>query len=491
MPVRFSEKFIAYLALLSGLTITVVAEYYSILGLTAIFSAAALPVIIMGIALGIGKITATVWLKQNWDIAPWSIRAYLLSAIAVLMLITSMGIFGFLSKAHSDQSLVSGDVQSKIAIYDEKIKTARENIEASRRQLKQMDDAVDQVMARSTDEKGADKSNAIRRSQQRDRAALAKDIEANQKLIAALNDEAAPIRAEVRKVEAEVGPIKYIANFVYGEAEQNLLEKAVTWVIIILIIVFDPLAVILLLSSQISFQDFREREQNLKFAEWTEDDFEEISKDAWVADVGEKPTAEELKDDLFPTYEEITPKVESTEGDSPEKESDIVSTATVTEPAPHHPDTHPYLRQGFKYPENWESVGPMVYKPDFVDQRLSLDEILKIEEKVERTDPTPPGWMYQDVPKQEAESTSTYKILPELQEELDKQDSGLFVQNEEQKESNMWSKTAQAISQEDYLNISQERLEQQVNFYASLLRNKQIDPREIPEPLLPLVKSRV
>jgi hypothetical protein len=302
------------LALFSGLVISVVAEYYSILGLTAIFAAAVIPVIIMGIALGVGKITATLWLKQNWSIAPWSIRVYLLSAIAVLMLITSMGIFGFLSKAHSDQSLVSGDVQSKIAIYDEKIKTAKENIEANRRQLKQMDEAVDQVMGRSTDEKGADKANAIRKSQQRDRSNISKDIEANQKLIAQLNDEAAPIRAEVRKVEAEVGPVKYIAAFVYGDTDQTVLEKAVTWVIIILIVVFDPLAVILLLASQISFQNFRERNTPV-YDEWTEDDFEEISNDAWVADVGEKPTAEELA-----------------EGDSPEKESDVVSTATVTEP---------------------------------------------------------------------------------------------------------------------------------------------------------------
>jgi hypothetical protein len=154
---------------------------------------------------------------------------------------------------------VSGDVQSKIAIYDEKIKTAKENIEANRKQLKQMDEAVDQVMGRSTDEKGADKANNIRRSQQRDRIALAKDIEANQRLIASLNDEAAPIRAEVRKVEAEVGPIKYIAAFVYGDnPDANVLEKAVTWVIIIIVIVFDPLAVILLLASQYSFQWFRQ-----------------------------------------------------------------------------------------------------------------------------------------------------------------------------------------------------------------------------------------
>jgi hypothetical protein len=190
-------------------------------------------------------------------------KYYMISAVAILMLITSMGIFGFLSKAHTDQNLVSGDVQSKIAIYDEKIKTARENIEANRKQLKQMDEAVDQVMGRSQDEKGADKANNIRRSQQRDRSALAKDIETNQKLIATLNDQAAPIRAEVRKVEAEVGPIKYIAAFIYGETNEGLLEKAVTWVIILIVIVFDPLAVIMLLAAQMTFGWLREQKTAL------------------------------------------------------------------------------------------------------------------------------------------------------------------------------------------------------------------------------------
>jgi len=369
MKPTLNEKFLAYLALLSGITLSIVAEYYSILGLTAIFSAAVIPVIVMGIALGIGKVTATLWLKQNWKIAPWSIRAYLLTAIAVLMLITSMGIFGFLSKAHSDQSLVSGDVQSKIAVYDEKIKTAKENIDANRKVLKQMDEALDAVLSRSTTETGADKAVTIRRSQQKERARLASEIAAEQKAIGQLSEARAPIAAEVRKVEAEVGPIKYIAAFVYGDTDETILEKAVTWVIIILIIVFDPLAVILLLSSQISFQKFREYEQDEYLLHET------VPHDSWVADVGEKPSKEEIKDDLFPTFEEITegdspirtdddivasePTVtESMEGDSPEKESDVVSTATVTKSIL---EQHPYLNNGFTH---FEGLEPMVYKPE-------------------------------------------------------------------------------------------------------------------------------
>ena len=254
------EKFIAYLALLSGLSISAVAVYYSVVGLTAIFAAAVIPIIIMGTTLEISKLVATVWLKQNWKTAPLLIKTYLFTAIVVLMIITSMGIFGFLSKAHSDQNLVSGDVLSKIAVYDEKIKTSKENIDANRKALKQLDEAVDQVMARSDSEKGADKAVAIRKAQTKERTRLQSEITSEQENITQLNEVRAPIAAEVRKVEAEVGPIKYIAAFFYGSTDQNILEKAVTWVIISLIVVFDPLAIILLLASQMSFQEFRDRE---------------------------------------------------------------------------------------------------------------------------------------------------------------------------------------------------------------------------------------
>lgn len=256
------DKLIAYLALFSGITISAVAEYYSILGLMAIFSAAVLPIIIMGIALGIGKVTATVWLKQNWNYCPIGVKVYLSSAIAILMLITSMGIFGFLSKAHSDQNLVSGDVLAKIAIYDEKIKTEKENIDANRKAIKQLDDAVEQIMGRSADEKGAEKAVLVRKSQQEERKRLLGEISKSQQTIVGLNNERAPIAGEVRKVEAEVGPIKYIAAFVYGNTEPAILERAVTWVILIIIFVFDPLAVMLLLASQNTFQNLRKEEGN-------------------------------------------------------------------------------------------------------------------------------------------------------------------------------------------------------------------------------------
>ena len=244
---------LAWLLLLTGLTISAVAIYYSVVGLAAIFSAAVIPIIVMGSALEVAKLVCASWLKANWSQAPRLMKIYMTTAVIVLMLITSMGIFGFLSKAHSDQSLVSGDVMSKISIYDEKIKTSKENIDANRKALKQMDEAVDQVMGRSADEKGADKAVALRRGQAKERTRLLSEITAEQKVIAQLSEERAPIAAEVRKVEAEVGPLKYIAAFVYGATDESVLERAVTWVIITIIVVFDPLAVIMLLAAQMTF----------------------------------------------------------------------------------------------------------------------------------------------------------------------------------------------------------------------------------------------
>jgi hypothetical protein len=309
---------LAYLLLLTGLTISSVAIYYSVVGLTAIFSAAAVPIMIMGVSLEVAKLVCATWIKQHWAQVPRLMKTYMCIAITVLMLITSMGIFGFLSKAHNDQNLVSGDVGAKLAIYDEKIATARSNIEADRKQLAQMDAAVDQVMSRSTSENGADKANAIRNSQKRDRAALAKDIESNQTVISRLNDEAAPVRAENRKVEAEVGPIKYIAAFIYGVApDAGMLERAVTWIIIMIVIVFDPLAVIMLLAAQMTFAWNRKPK---------EETVEDPATVVWTEEITEQPKPEStfvnVEEELEPVFEreEIPDLTDYSEGHIPDPE---------------------------------------------------------------------------------------------------------------------------------------------------------------------------
>ncbi len=273
MKINFTDKFIAVLTLLSGLSISAVAVYYSVAGLVAIFAASAVPIMVMGVVLELSKLVATVWLKQNWQVAPRFIKFYLSSAVAVLMIITSMGIFGFLSKAHIDQGVPTGDVAAKVALLDEKIKIERENISNAQTVIKQMDAAVNGVIATGDQQlklrdgstqvqSAAERSLQIRRQQAKDRAALTKQIDEAQGRIVKLQEEKAPFAADLRKVEAEVGPIKYIAALIYGDnPDENTLERAVRWVIIIIVAVFDPLAVMLLLASQYSFAWFRRQQE--------------------------------------------------------------------------------------------------------------------------------------------------------------------------------------------------------------------------------------
>ena len=339
-----------------ALCISAVAEFYSIIGLTAIFAAQPIPVIIMGVALGVGKITAAVWLKMNWHRASWTYKLYLVPAVAFLMVLTSMGIFGFLSKAHSDQSMISGDVMARIAVYDEQLKTSKDNIEAARKSIKQMDDAVDQVLSRSTTETGADKSAQIRRSQQRERARLQSEIVAEQKAIAKVNAERAPIAAEVRKVEAEVGPIKYIAAVIYGDnSDANLLEAAVRWVIILIVAVFDPLALVLIIAAQ----------QSLRWAK--EEKFQQEEQDMYRAD------------------KIIT--VEPTETLSPAPPAEVVDppAAAILEAAPEPAvektifEQHPYLNAGFSH---FKDLKPMVWKPTAEPVVEPAEEIAEFTEPV-------------------------------------------------------------------------------------------------------------
>lgn len=238
-----------YIAFAVALALSAVAAYYSIIGLTTIFASAFIPIVVMGSTLEVAKLVAISWLYRNWDTASRLIKYYLVTASVVLMFITSMGTFGYLSKAHMDQAVPTGSIQDKISIFDEKIRTEKENIDAARKALKQMDESVDQVLARSADEKGATNAAAMRRSQQKERSSLIQDIAQAQTRIATLQDERAPIANEMRKVVAEVGPIKYIAELVYDNADDAVLDKAVRWVIILIVAVFDPLAVVMLIAA--------------------------------------------------------------------------------------------------------------------------------------------------------------------------------------------------------------------------------------------------
>jgi hypothetical protein len=244
-----------FLTFLTAIALSAVAAYYSVIGLAAIFPGSFLPVVVMGSVLEGSKLVTVSWLYNNWKQCPILIKTYLCMAITILMLITSMGIFGFLSKAHLEHSSDNTPLLNKIAILDEKIKTEKENVDANRKILKQYDEIVDQTMGRTTDEKGTDKAQAIRRTQQKDRSRILQEINQSQTTIAAYSEERAPLSNELKKTEADVGPIKYIAALLYSETlNADILDKAVRLVILLIIVVFDPLAVLLLIAANMSMR---------------------------------------------------------------------------------------------------------------------------------------------------------------------------------------------------------------------------------------------
>lgn len=235
--------------LLSAIALSSVAAYYSIMGLIAIFSGAMMSIAVMGGVLEVSKLVVTSWLYRNWKETPRLLKAYFISAIIVLMLITSMGIFGYLSKAHLEQGVSSSNASAEVALLDEKINIQKENINAARKSLTQLDSQVDAALSRSTDTAGANNSSSIRRSQAKERNRLTEEITAGQKEISKFNQERGPLAIQLRKIEVEVGPIKYIAALIYGDGQDaTTLEKAVRVIILMLVFVFDPLAVLMFIA---------------------------------------------------------------------------------------------------------------------------------------------------------------------------------------------------------------------------------------------------
>ena len=244
--------FFPSLLLLVALCISAVAAYYSIVGLAAIFAAAVIPIVIMGSVLEVGKIATTIWLHTYWNRIPWISKAYLTTAVVVLMFITSMGIFGFLSKAHIDQTMSVGDNSVQIEVIDSKIQRQEKRISDAEMVINQLDQAVNTLIEYDR-VRGPSGAIAVREEQREERKTLNGIIDEAADIIASLRQEKLIFQKEQIAIEAEVGPIKYIAELVYGDANKDLLEQAVRWVIIVIVFVFDPLAVMLVLSATMTF----------------------------------------------------------------------------------------------------------------------------------------------------------------------------------------------------------------------------------------------
>jgi hypothetical protein len=216
-----------FLTLLSALLLSGIAGYYSILGLAAIFTGAFWPIVFMGSVLELSKLVTTSWLYRNWETCPFLLKTYLTSAVVILMLITSMGIFGFLSKAHIDSTMDSGANTVEIKILTQQEKITKERLEY--------------LLARAKDP-----STASNR--------LDKQIQDTQKELTEINKKRLPLLKESNKLVAEVGPIKYVGDMIYGTDDDNAIDKAVRLVIMLIMVVFDPLAVLLLIAANISMQ---------------------------------------------------------------------------------------------------------------------------------------------------------------------------------------------------------------------------------------------
>jgi len=255
--------FLTLLTFISAISISIIAAGYSIVGLATLFAGAVVPIILMGSALEVGKLVAASWLYHNWNSnVPRLLKLYLFIAIIVLVFITSLGIFGFLSKAHLDQVKPTSSNNIKIELLDNQIKSQENIIERSQNTLTLLDKALEVYIDKEYVTRGLKE----RKKQKPERDELTLAINEASDKIAELSDKKGSLKLEQDKIEAEVGPIKYVAELIYGENAKDMFDHAVRVVILILIFVFDPLAVLLLIAANISLRQWRQK-RNIKKSE--------------------------------------------------------------------------------------------------------------------------------------------------------------------------------------------------------------------------------
>ena len=286
---------IAYVTLFAALSISVVAAWYSIMGLIAIFASAATAILIMGASLEFAKVVTASWLYNNWNKTPILLKSYLTAAVCVLVFITSMGIFGFLSKAHIDQTVSVGDNSVVIERIEQKIAREQRAIDDSEKVIAQLDQSV-QVLMDYDRIRGDDGAIAVRQSQKEERAELATIISESQLVIDELESQKLELSKEQIALEAEVGPLKYIAELVYGDEAKDHFDEAVRWVIIIIVFVFDPLAILLLIAANQSLREQREEKKKITIPTENVGEYTELSTDQ-VEEI-ETPIIEEPDEDI-------------------------------------------------------------------------------------------------------------------------------------------------------------------------------------------------
>ncbi len=241
------------LTLFVALAISTVAAWYSIVGLMAIFAGATTAIMIMGVVLEIGKLICASWTFTNWKSCPVIMRSYFILAVVVLMLITSLGIFGFLSRAHITQSSPTALISERIERIDLKIDQRQTQIKRYQGRLDTLDQALQRYIELGAISKGLAKIGAM----DNETSLLKTKVEGLENEIDGLSDEKYGLKTELNLAEVEVGPIRYVASMLYDDVSESQLEEAVRWIIILLIFVFDPLAVMLVIAANISLRDYR------------------------------------------------------------------------------------------------------------------------------------------------------------------------------------------------------------------------------------------
>ena len=237
------------LVFLSGFLLSATAAYYSVVGLIAIFPGAVVAIVAMGATLEIAKLVTASWLYRNWKVAPVALKSYMTAAVLLLMFITSMGIFGFLSKSHLDHALVStSDVQFQVQTADDIIASREKNISLIERQINNIDQSLSTYINSGEVTKGLQQKRKLD-GERKQLEAQRQEVEEELLLVKAKRNK---LTVEIKKQEADVGPLKYIAELIYGNNAKDHFDSTVRIVIILLILVFDPLAVILLIAGNVS-----------------------------------------------------------------------------------------------------------------------------------------------------------------------------------------------------------------------------------------------
>jgi hypothetical protein len=265
------------LLFISGIAVSIIGAYYSILGLAALFAGAYWAVVSMGITLEIAKLVTVSWLYRNWnlDLLPQSIRAYLLSAVLMLMFITSIGIFGFLSKAHLDTSAPNTGNRLLVKNIERQIESEKKAIAGAQKIVDQLDKALDKVI-----EKDADKGLVERQKQQNERNRANNIITTSSNKITQLSNQKLNYDKNQLSIDKEIGPFKYVAEILFGDADDGNLDRAVRFVIISLLFVFDPLAVLMLIAVNVSIREYQRNKKlnNLNKEETLEQQIERLKK---------------------------------------------------------------------------------------------------------------------------------------------------------------------------------------------------------------------